>query len=232
MASDKEGGFGGLDLYSFELAANLRPNPVTYIKGVIRDKESGTPIEATVEMIDLDSKKSLSSVKSDAQTGEYLSCIQTGSNVMLNVSNPAYPFYSENFQVEQSYTQLSPYLKDIALQKADIGTVVVLNNIFFDFNRSDLHPTSYVELDRLVDYLKHNQVRIEIGGHTDDQGTHEYNDKLSTERARAVYDYLIAQGIPTEQLTYHGYGKRNPIADNSTEEGRAINRRTEFKVIP
>lgn len=231
MASDKVGGYGGLDLYSFELDDNLRPNPVTYIKGVVKDAETGAPLEALVEMVDLNSKQTLTSVKSDIQTGEYLACIQTGSNVMLNVSNPGYPFYSENFQIEKSYTVLSPYLKDIALQKADVGTVVVLKNIFFDFDKSDLQPASFVELDVLVDYLTHNKVNIEIGGHTDNQGTDEYNDRLSEERAKAVYEYLLSHGITADRLSYRGYGKRQPIADNNTEEGRAANRRTEFKIV-
>lgn len=231
MASDKVGGYGGLDLYSFELDDNLRPNPVTYIKGVVKDAETGAPLEALVEMVDLNSKQTLTSVKSDIQTGEYLACIQTGSNVMLNVSNPGYPFYSENFQIEKSYTVLSPYLKDIALQKADVGTVVVLKNIFFDFDKSDLQPASFVELDVLVDYLTHNKVNIEIGGHTDNQGTDEYNDRLSDERAKAVYEYLLSHGIAADRLSYRGYGKRQPIADNNTEEGRAANRRTEFKIV-
>ena len=150
---------------------------------------------------------------------------------MLNVSNPGYPFYSENFQIEKSYTQLSPYLKDIVLQKADVGTVVVLKNIFFDFDKSDLQPASFVELDLLVEYLNHNKVNIEIGGHTDNQGADEYNDRLSEDRARAVYDYLIAHGVAADRLSYRGYGKRNPIADNNTEAGRAANRRTEFKIV-
>lgn len=231
MASDKEGGFGGLDLYSFELDDNLRPNPVTYIKGIVKDAETGAPIDALVEMVDLGNRQVLTSVKSDIQTGEYLACIQTGSNVMLNVSNPGYPFYSENFQIEKSYTQLSPYLKDIVLQKADVGTVVVLKNIFFDFDKSDLQPASFVELDLLVEYLNHNKVNIEIGGHTDNQGADEYNDRLSEDRARSVYDYLIAHGVAADRLSYRGYGKRNPIADNNTEAGRAANRRTEFKIV-
>lgn len=231
MASDKEGGQGGLDLYCFELDDNLRPNPVTYIKGRVKDSESEQPLEAAVEMVDLNTRQPLTSTKSDAQTGEYLACIQTGSNVLLNVSAPGYPFYSENFQIEKSYTALEPYLKDINLQKAEVGTVVVLKNIFFDFDRSDLQPASYEELDRLVDYLKHNAVAIEIGGHTDDQGSDEYNDRLSQNRAKSVYDYLVAHGIDASRLSYKGYGKRQPVADNSTEEGRAINRRTEFKII-
>lgn len=231
IASDKEGGNGGLDLYSFDLDDNLRPNPVTYIKGIITDAVSGVPVNATIEMVDLSTKQLITKTISDPETGEYLACIQTGSNVLLNVSAQNYPFYSENFQLERSYTEIAPYLKDIRLHKADIGTVVVLRNIFFDFNSSDLKSESYEELDRLVDYLSHNNVRVEIGGHTDDQGSDEYNDRLSQYRAKAVYDYLVAHGISVDRLSYMGYGKRQPIADNITESGRAENRRTEFRII-
>lgn len=231
MASDKDGGYGGLDLYSFVLDDQLRPNPVTYIKGHVRDAFSGKPLPARIEMIDLNTKRLLTATTSDAQTGSYLACVHTGGNILLNVSNPDYPFYSENFQVEQSYTELSPYLKDIFLQPTDVGTVVTLKNVFFDFDRAELKPESFVELDKLADYLRTNTIRIEIGGHTDDQGTDEYNDRLSENRAKAVYDYLIGKGIPADRLQYKGYGKRVPVADNSTEEGRATNRRTEFKII-
>jgi len=231
MASDKDGGYGGLDLYSFDLDDNLRPNPVTYVKGRVKDSETGLPVEASLEMVDLVTRQPLYTAKSDEQTGEYLACIQTGSNVLLNVSAKGYPFYSENFQVEKSYTSLQPYLKDIVLQKAEVGTVVVLKNIFFDFDRSDLKPESYEEMDRLVTYLEHNKVKIEIGGHTDDQGSDEYNDRLSQDRAKSVYDYLVQHGIDSSRLSYRGYGKRQPIADNATEEGRATNRRTEFKIV-
>lgn len=231
MASDKDGGEGGLDLYSFELDETLRPNPVTYIKGHVTDALTGAPQEAVLEMVDLNTKKVVAHTTSDAENGEYLACIQTGTNIMLNVSCANYPFYSENFQVEKSYTEISPYIKDIRLHRADVGTVVVLKNIFFDLNRSELKPESYMELDKLVDYLSHNNVKIEIGGHTDDQGSDEYNDRLSQSRAKAVYDYLVERGIPAERLSYAGYGKRQPVADNSTEEGRAANRRTEFRFV-
>jgi outer membrane protein OmpA-like peptidoglycan-associated protein len=232
MASDKDGGYGGLDLYSFELDDALRPNPVTYIKGHVRDAFTGDPLAARIEMIDLNTKQLLTSTTSDAKTGGYLACIHTGGNVLLNVSHPDYPFYSENFQLERSYTELSPYEKEIQLQPTDVGTVVTLKNVFFDFDKTELKPESYVELDRLVDYLQRNHnLRIEICGHTDDQGTDEYNDRLSENRAKSVYDYLVSKGIPADRLQYKGYGKRVPVADNTTEEGRAANRRTEFKIV-
>ena len=231
IASDKDGGYGGLDLYSFELDDQLRPNPVTYIKGHVKDAFSGEPLAARIEMIDLNTKQLLTSTTSDPQTGSYLACVHTGGNILLNVSHPDYPFYSENFQVEKTYTELSPFLKDISLQPTDVGTVVTLKNVFFDFDKTELKPESFVELDRLVSYLQRNTVRIEIGGHTDDQGSDEYNDRLSENRAKSVYDYLIQKGIPADRLTYKGYGKQKPVADNGTDEGRAANRRTEFKII-
>ena len=231
VASDKDGGFGGLDLYSFELDDQLRPNPVTYIKGRVYDAFTSQPLAAHIELIDLNTKQLLTSTTSDAQSGSYLACVHTGGNILLNVSHPDYPFYSENFQVEKTYTELSPFLKDISLQPTDVGTVVTLKNVFFDFDKTELKPESYVELDKLADYLRTNTIRIEIGGHTDDQGSDEYNDRLSENRAKSVYDYLVSKGIPATRLQYKGYGKRVPIADNTTDEGRATNRRTEFKII-
>ena len=232
VASDKDGGYGGLDLYSFELDDQLRPNPVTYIKGHVADAFTNQPLAAKIEMIDLNTHQVLTSTTSDPQDGSYLACIHTGGNVLLNVSHPDYPFYSENFQLEKSYTELSPYQKDIRLQPTDVGTVVTLKNVFFDFDKSELKPESYVELDKLVAYLNANpNLRVEIGGHTDDQGSDEYNDRLSESRAKSVCDYLIQKGVPGARLQYKGYGKRVPIADNTTEEGRATNRRTEFKII-
>lgn len=231
ISSDKDGGYGGLDLYSFVLDDGLRPNPVTYIKGRVRDAFTGDPLSARIEMIDLGTRQLVAATTSDPKTGGYLACIHTGGNVLLNVSHPDYPFYSENFQVERSYTELEPFLKDINLQPTDVGTVVTLRNVFFDFDRAELKPESFVELDKLVDYLRSNELRIEIGGHTDDQGTDEYNDRLSENRAKAVYDYLVNKGIPADRLRYKGYGKRMPVADNTTEAGRAANRRTEFKIV-
>lgn len=232
FSSDTEGGFGGQDIYSFELDERIRPIPVTYMKGIVQDAVSLKPLETTIELIDLERNQVITSTISDPMTGEFLACILTGTNVMMNVSHPYYPFYSENFQIEKSYSEPEPYVKNILLKKPEIGTTFVLRNIFFDFDKSDLLPASFVELDNLIDYLRKNRaIIIEIGGHTDNQGTTEYNDKLSLERAKAVYDFLIQKGIAPERLSYKGYGEHFPVESNDTEVGRAANRRTEFKII-
>lgn len=232
IGSDREGGFGGLDLYYFTLDDRLRPTPVTYMKGKVLDAFTNKPIEAQIEMIDLEKNKVLTSTSSDPATGEFLACILTGTNVLLNISNPLYPFYSENFQIDKEASEIEPYIKDIKLHKAAVGSTYILKNIFFDFDKSDLQAASFVELDILVNYLKQNHdIAIEIGGHTDNQGSEEYNLQLSLDRAKAVYDYLLSKGIDAAQISYKGYGKSQPIESNDTEEGRAANRRTEFKVV-
>ncbi len=114
----------------------------------------------------------------------------------------------------------------------EIGKTFVLENIFFQFDKSALLPESFIELERLMKLLRDNpDMRIEILGHTDDKGGVDYNLKLSNERARSVVDYLVKRGITSNRLRFKGYGKSSPIATNSTEEGRAKNRRVEFKIL-
>ena len=109
---------------------------------------------------------------------------------------------------------------------------VVLKNIFFNTDKYDLKPESMAELDKLVSLLNSNKrIRIEISGHTDNEGTAAYNLTLSQNRAKAVFDYLVQQGIPAIRMTYAGYGLTKPVDTNETEQGRANNRRTEFRVI-
>ena len=116
--------------------------------------------------------------------------------------------------------------------KFEIGQVVIMENIFFEFDKSILLPQSYVELHNLINILNKNpNMKIELSGHTDNKGSDNYNAKLSHNRVKAVYEYLINQGIEKERLDYKSYGAKQPIADNKTDEGRAKNRRVEFKII-
>jgi outer membrane protein OmpA-like peptidoglycan-associated protein len=112
-----------------------------------------------------------------------------------------------------------------------VNASVVLNNIFFDVNKFDLKPESQVELDKLVQLLNDNPtLKVEISGHTDNVGTPADNLILSNNRAKSVVNYLVSKGIAADRLSYKGYGETKPVADNKTEEGRAMNRRTEMKV--
>ena len=232
FSTDKEGGYGGQDLYYFTLDDRLRPTPVTYIKGKVIDENTHEPVHAAIEMIDLNTNEVTTSTFSDPVSGEFLACILTGSNILMNVTHPYYLLYSENFQIEKNYTELEPYFKNIALKRPEVGETFVLRNVFFDFDKSTLKKESEVELNKLVDYLTSNKgIKIEIGGHTDNQGSQSYNERLSNDRAKAVYDYLVNKGINSDRMSYKGYGMSKPIATNDTEEGRSLNRRTEFTIV-
>ena len=112
-----------------------------------------------------------------------------------------------------------------------VGEVIVLRNIFFDTDKFILKPESMTELQKLLDLLKKNpRLKVELSGHTDNAGTHAHNLELSKNRAKAVYDYLTFNGIAANRLSYEGYGLTRPIDTNDTEQGRANNRRTEFKI--
>ncbi len=232
FASDKYGGKGGLDIYSFDLYEEARPTAVTYMKGTVYDSKTHQRLQAKFELIDLSTSMTAVQSNSDAQSGEFMVSLPTDRNYALNVSRDGYLFYSENFELKGDHSQLKPYVKDILLQPIESGSIVVLKNIFFDFDKSDLKPESQVELNRLVDLLKRNaRMKIEIGGHTDNKGTPVYNQVLSENRAKSVYEYLVNKGIDKSRLSYKGYGLTQPMATNDTEEGRATNRRTEFKVV-
>jgi outer membrane protein OmpA-like peptidoglycan-associated protein len=128
--------------------------------------------------------------------------------------------------------------KDLYLMPIEIGQVVRLNNVFFDFDKWDLRSESFVELDRVVKLLQDNPaIEIEMSAHTDSRGSDEYNLKLSDNRARSVMEYIISKGIATNRITSHGYGETVPVALNANAdgsdnpEGRQLNRRVEFKIL-
>ena len=113
-----------------------------------------------------------------------------------------------------------------------VGSSFVLRNIFFDYDKSTLLQQSYNELQQLLGILRsHPTMKIEIAGHTDGRGSVDYNQRLSENRAKAVVDFLILKGIEPKRLQYKGFGKSKPIDTNTTEEGRAHNRRVEFRIV-
>jgi outer membrane protein OmpA-like peptidoglycan-associated protein len=231
FASDREGGLGGLDLYKFELPENARPEPVNYLKGKVYDAQSKKPLEARFELIDLETGKRVVVSHSDAATGEFLVSLPIDKEYALNATSEGYLFYSENFVLEGGSLK-EPYKKDAPMNKIEVGQTVVLKNVFFDTDKFDLKDKSKIELNKLISFLSKNpNVKIELGGHTDNVGSAKSNQVLSNNRAKAVYDYLVANGVAKERLSTKGYGDTKPIASNDTEQGRAENRRTEFKIL-
>ena len=230
-SSNNLGGYGGFDIYTFELPENLRPHLVTYVKGTVNDAKTKAPLEAAVEIIDLQKDETIYEDYSDTYQGYFIATLTTCKNYGLNISKTGYLFYSQNFSLV-GHESGKPYIISVLLQPIEIGSKVILNNIFFDTNKFDLKPESLAELQKLVDFLNLNtSLKIEISGHTDNVGNDQLNQTLSENRARAVYQYLVENKIDPARLQYKGYGKTQPIATNDTDEGRSQNRRTEFKII-
>jgi outer membrane protein OmpA-like peptidoglycan-associated protein len=228
-ASDRSDSRGNLDLYKFTLRDDIRPYKTLYVKGKVIDKKTGKPIPSSVELTDNSTNHTLMKVQTD-ELGEYLVTLPTGKDYTFTVNRKGYLFYSELYDMEKKQAD-SVYQKDIYLQPVELNVVTTFNNIQFASNSFTLPQTGLVELDKLLQVLTENPtLKVAISGYTDNIGKPEDNLILSTNRAKAIVDYLTGKGIDKNRLSYKGYGETNPVADNSTEAGRALNRRTTFTV--
>ncbi|MET0299682.1 MAG: OmpA family protein, partial [Flavitalea sp.] len=228
-ASDRSDSRGGLDLYSFELRDDIRPARTLWIRGKVYDKKTNKGLPSAVELTDLASQRVISSIQTDG-SGNYLITLPVGKDYAFNVNRKGYLFYSENFSLNEK-TPDSTYNIDIPLQPIEANATIVLRNIFFDINKFELRPESFSELDKIVQLLKDNPtLNIQIYGHTDNVGKASDNLKLSNDRAGAVVKYLVSKGIEAKRLASKGFGATVPVATNDTEQGKALNRRTELKV--
>jgi outer membrane protein OmpA-like peptidoglycan-associated protein len=231
FSSNNLKGYGGYDIYTFELPTNLRPNIVTYVKGTVADKKTKAPLEAAIEIIDLQKNVPVYQDYSSEDAGEFLATLGAGKNYGLNISRSGYLFYSDNFSLI-GLKDKKAFNLSVLLSPIEVGNKVILKNIFFDTNKFELKAESKAELQKLIEFLQLNPtVRIEISGFTDDVGNNETNVTLSEKRANSVYQYLSANGITPTRLVYKGYGEAQPIAPNTTDDNRALNRRTEFMII-
>ncbi|MBL7895416.1 MAG: PD40 domain-containing protein [Bacteroidia bacterium] len=233
FASNREGGFGNLDIYQFELPEDIRPEKLTYVKGKVYNAKTKEPLEAKFELFDLETQQNVTESYSD-KSGQFLVTLTANKNYIVNVNRDGFLFYSDNFSLKGKVADFDkPFLLDIPLQPIDTGSTVELKNVFFDVDKWELKPESKAELDKLVLFLTKNpNVKIELGGHTDNSGKKDWNKTLSTNRAKSVYDYLITNGkIAAARLSYKGYAETRPKVPNDTPENKAKNRRTEFKVV-
>ena len=233
FSSDREGGKGGYDIYSIKLPRQAKPerNVVT-IKGKVTD-ENSVPLDASLKWYELSLNRNVGSLTSNPETGEYIIALPIGSAYSYFAEKTG--FYSVSNNVDLSGENLFKEMTvDIIMHsvKSLEQVSIKLNNIYFDFDKYDLKPESFVELDRVYKFLIDNpDVIIEISAHTDSRGSDEYNLELSQKRAESVVSYLLSKGIEPGRLIAKGYGESNPIATNDTEEGMSENRRVEMKVL-
>jgi len=230
FASEREPQFG-LDIYTFELPEELRTEPVTYVKAKIVDAESGKMVKAVVELINLSSDSMKQRTEIADENGEVLLCLPVNANYAFNVSEPGYLFYSQSFQLNDTKSVEAPFLVEIRLNRINIGAEMNLYNIYFETDSFRILPDSEPELKKLTQFLKNNQqLDVEIQGHTDNSGRPDRNLVLSELRAKSVLEYLILSGIASSRLQFKGFGETRPVAENETEEGRLLNRRTTIKI--
>jgi outer membrane protein OmpA-like peptidoglycan-associated protein len=205
--------------------------PVLFLTGRISDSETGDPVMAKIDLIDLTTDAVISTTASSDVDGSYRIRLPEKKSYMIDIRGSGFLSDMKRINVPENYPE--EVLKfDVQLARIKVGKKVVLNNILFETGKSVLTPSSSAELDRLVGILQENgNMRIEISGHTDNTGSESLNFRLSESRAKAVVDYLVKKGIVQTRLEFKGYGPQQPIADNSTAAGRLQNRRVEFKIL-
>jgi outer membrane protein OmpA-like peptidoglycan-associated protein/tetratricopeptide (TPR) repeat protein len=230
FASNKFDGIGGWDLYYFDLYEEARPEKVLFVKGKIEEEDDSGLKETRVELKNTETKE-VTSIPVDTITGEYVAAVVFREDHILTVKRKGYVQESNYIsQIDPRYS--SPAKLTVSLKPVEIGESYRLNDIYFDFNSFELGRESKIVIEEFADFLFDNpSMKVSIEGHTDNIGNEGFNLILSEKRAKSVYDHLISQGISTGQIDYRGFGQSKPIASNATDEGRAMNRRTEFVII-
>ena len=229
-ASEGKNTLGGLDLYHFELREDIRASKVLWVKGKVFDKKTNQGLPSSVELTDINSRKIISTLQTD-EDGQYLVTLPVGKDYAFNVNRKGYLFYSDNFSIKTNGPD-SGLVVNIPLQPIEAGASIVLKNIFFDTKKFELKPASLSELDKVVLLMKENpKLKILISGHTDNVGQAADNILLSNNRAKATIAYLQKNGIEIVRLSAKGFGAAKPIADNNTDAGKSLNRRTELSII-
>ena len=209
------------DIYAFDIPQEAQADEVTYLKAFIADKVQNKAIAANVEISLINTGETI--YQADAIT-DFTIPLTFGVDYAINVTSPGYLFYSDNIAL--SPEMATPVIKEIMLSQIKSGEKIILKNVLFKNDSYELDTHYTAELDKAIALIKANpKLQFEISGHTDNVGSEAYNQKLSEERAKVVYDYFISQGVNAEKLTSKGYGQSQPISDRNSE-----NRRTELLV--
>ncbi|MCX7953837.1 MAG: OmpA family protein [Bacteroidales bacterium] len=230
--SSKNNSFGKNDIFRIKLPSKIKPKPVVLITGKVLHERTNQPVDARIIVEELPSGKEVAVARTDPTTGEFKIVLPAGKKYGFRAIGLG--FFDVNKFIDLSDVTEYIEIEDeiMRMQPIEVGSVVRLNNIFFEFGKAVLLPESFPELNRTAEFLKNNPtIEIEISGHTDNIGSEAFNQKLSERRAQAVADYLVSKGVDIKRMTVVGYGMSRPIAFNNTEEGRAMNRRVEFKVL-
>lgn len=233
LTSSDSSGFGESDIVRVKLLEREKPDPVVIVDGNVYNKKTGQPLSASLIYETLPDGAEAGNGISSPVDGSFKIVLPYDKNYLIRASADKFFAISENLNldslVKAGHRQIH---KDLYLVPIEIGQVFRLNNVFFDFDKWDLRPESFVELDRVVKLLNdHPSMEIELSAHTDSFGSDDYNFKLSDNRARSCMEYILSKGIAANRVTSQGYGESKPVVENDTPENRQLNRRVEFKIM-
>lgn len=222
-------GPGGYDFYKFKLYEEARPEKVLFIKGEVKDDKSNEIVEARVEVKNMQTKK-VHTVNVDQETGKYVVALPFKDDFVMTIKKQDY--VSESIYIAKTDTQFAaPKQHDVEIKPIEVGKPYRLKDIYYEYDSDQLTAQSKLIIEEFVEFLKENpRIRVAIHGHTDNIGGMEYNKDLSQRRSKSVYDYLVSKGIASNRLSFAGFGFSKPVSTNDTDEGRALNRRTEFVI--
>ncbi|MCD6069333.1 MAG: outer membrane protein/peptidoglycan-associated protein [Bacteroidetes bacterium] len=229
-------GVGKYDVFQFDLYKEARPQAVVIIKGEIKKEDAKPLTNFSVEVKNLKTHEKTYAVV-DSVTGHYAVAVlvdkNKNDNLVITANADNHAFTSQVIKMDSKVTFKDPPKTEVMeIKKAEKGKSFVINNIYYSTGAADLYPESYLILDEFAEFLiNHPKMKVEIQGHTDNVGGAAENIKLSQQRADNTMAYLITKGVNKSMITAKGYGPNKPIADNSTVEGKAKNRRTEFMIL-
>ena len=220
---------GHLDIYS------LKPikikKPVLTLSGFVMEKASGDFVAAQASIRYEHDGEVVGMVRSDTVQYDYRTTLPSEGKYYLQISAPGYLAATDSIEITAFTSDTTAY-KDIYLKAIEVGVSVRLDNIFFDYNETTLRDESFPALDKVVEMMEENpKLTIEIGGHTDNRGAEDYNQRLSQGRAEAVRQYLVDNLVEPDRVTARGYGESQPEAHEDNEESWQTNRRVEFTVL-
>ncbi len=226
-------GYGQSDIVRVKLLEREKPDPVILVSGNVYNKKTQEPLSASLLYEILPDGTEAGNGVSNPEDGSFKIVLPYNQNYLIRATADHFFAQSENLNldslVKAGYQEIH---KDLFLVPIEIGQVVRLNNVFFDFDKWDLRPESFLELNRVVKLMEENPaIVIEMSAHTDSYGSDEYNFRLSDNRARSVMEYILAKGISPDRITSQGYGETKPVAPNDTPENRQLNRRVEFTIL-
>ncbi|HEY4654361.1 MAG TPA: OmpA family protein [Cyclobacteriaceae bacterium] len=225
------------DIYRVKLPILRKPEAWVTVRGKIVDGETGRPLGAKVIYERLPDGKETGIAQTNPETGEYEIRLPGGSIYGIRAEAPDRVSESQNLDLTGITEDRTIDVRDFNLENIKVTAIaedvtVVMNNVFFDFDKAELKPESHPELNRIVSLMMERiGMEIEVAGHTDAMGPESYNQGLSQRRARAVVTYLSENGIDMRRLKVVYFGESKPVDDNETEEGRTKNRRVEFKIL-